>query len=32
MNFDNIVKVSNSSFMRDLPKIVKPANMMCNEM
>ena len=31
INFDNIVKVSTTFFVRDFPKIMKPSNMMCKE-
>jgi len=31
INFDNIVKISATQAMRDLPKLVKPTNSMCKE-
>ena len=31
INFDNIMKASNTLAMRDLPKITKPANIICKE-
>ena len=31
INFDNIVKVSTTFAVRDLPKIMKPTNMICKE-
>ena len=31
INFDNIVKVSSTFEIRDLPKIVKPTNIVCKE-
>lgn len=31
INFDNIVKVSSTFAVRDLPKITKPTNVVCKE-
>ena len=31
INFDNIVKLSNTFVVRDLPKITKPTNIICKE-
>ena len=31
INFDNIVKVSSTFAIRDLPKIIKPTNVICKE-
>ena len=31
INFDNIVKASATFAVRDLPKILKPTNIMCKE-
>lgn len=31
INFDNIVKASSTFAVRDLPKIIKPANVVCEE-
>ena len=31
INFDNIVKISNTLIVRDLPKIIKPTNIVCKE-
>ena len=31
INLDNIVKASNTLAMRDLPKIIKPTNIICKE-
>jgi len=31
VNFDNIVKISSTQAVRDLPKLVKPTDSMCRE-
>ena len=31
INFDNIVKVSSTLVVKDLPKITKPSNIVCKE-